>query len=253
MNTPDARDDFQRDLTRALNCLYDPTILRRSPLLDRFGLTGRPDAPIALQHLLTEAMEALQPAADTPPTANAWRLYQILRYRYLEGMTQEEVAHDLALSTRHLRRLEGDAVDLLTDALWLQAGSEDRASEDADAMPDSAAELAWLSRSLPGGGDAVDAAALVRGVLDTIQPLLEAQAVVVECRVTEDLPSLIAPAMAVRQALLHTLTTAARHASGGLLRVQCRPDVTMPLAHISVEAGGARARRAIWMPPMTWR
>ncbi len=242
MNNSDAKNDFRHDLARDLSYLYDPATLRRSPLLDRLGLAGRADAPAALQRRLTEAIEALQPAADTPPTTNAWRLYQILRYRYLEGMTQEEVAGDLALSTRHLRRLEGDAVDLLADALWVYARDVEPApGVGDDAMPGPAAELAWLSKSLPTGADPVDAAQLVRGVLETIQPLLEGQAVAVACHVAEDMPPLAAPAMAVRQALLHTLTTAARHAPAGSVRVTCHVDAASPRARITVEAQAGRA------------
>ena len=52
----------------ALNHLYDPDELRRSPLTRTFGVAGEFDAAASLQRILTDAIEALRPAADEPPS-----------------------------------------------------------------------------------------------------------------------------------------------------------------------------------------
>ncbi len=71
-----------------------------------FDLADRSQGAAALQRLLTDAIEALRPGAETPHDSGQWRAYQILRRRYTEQAPQTTVAADLGLSVRHVQREE---------------------------------------------------------------------------------------------------------------------------------------------------
>ena len=159
METSPVRLSFTRELRGALNDLYDPATLRNSPLARLFGVDGREDTPSALRRVLTNAIEALKPDSDVPPGASARRIYQVLHYRYAEQCTQREVATDLALSIRQLRRQEKLAVQVLANYLWSRYSLErethlldtssqgdDEASPANAGAPSREQELQWLKK-----------------------------------------------------------------------------------------------------------
>ena len=114
-------DQFVGNLRSALHYLYDPDQLRRSPLAALFGVSGF-DAVSALQRILTDAVEALQPGADEPPQSRAWRIYDALVYRYVRRFERDVVADQLGISGRQLRREQRAALEVLADYLWKQYG-----------------------------------------------------------------------------------------------------------------------------------
>ncbi|NLE46624.1 MAG: sigma-70 family RNA polymerase sigma factor, partial [Chloroflexi bacterium] len=186
---------FLDELQDALQHLYDPATLRESPLLALFGLESSHDPIGALRQQLLSAIRALKPADRVPLHAESWRIYHVLTYRYVEQMPQQEVALDLSLSVRHLRRQEREAISVLGDTLLASGGidlaalpsdapkPEDRKSEleSWDARPGRAAhsappltsdhELAWLRQSVPS--ETMDVAALVETALETARPLAD--------------------------------------------------------------------------------
>ena len=102
---------FIAALRKVLQNLYDPHELRASPLVQVFDLQG--DAAAGLRRLIFDAIQTLQPGGDVPPHAQAWRIYQIITYRYLEQSSQAVVASNLGLSIRQLRRQERVAESVL--------------------------------------------------------------------------------------------------------------------------------------------
>ncbi len=132
-------DQFVGCLRSALHHLYDPDQLRRSPLAALFGVGGF-DASAALQRILTEAIEALQPSPTEPPQSRAWRIYDALAYRYVRGFDRDVVADQLGISGRQLRREQRAALEVLAGHLWRQFGLA--AAPAAPADPPGAAALA---------------------------------------------------------------------------------------------------------------
>ncbi len=100
------RQEFLTHLRQALNHLYEPDRLRQNPLVALFGVANRPDAFSAMQNILIEAIEALDPRSDEPRQSQAWELRELLSYHYLQQMTQQQVARQLGMSVRDLRRKE---------------------------------------------------------------------------------------------------------------------------------------------------
>jgi len=238
---------FFRELRLALQHLYDPAELRRSPLLRVFGVDGEEDPPAALRQLLLKAIEALKPGPNVPPQANAWRLYHVLSNRYVEQFTQREVATDLGLSIRQLRRQENEAIGVLADYLagrhgrqlrhissMVAGGGDEPSPEDGEA-PSREQELEWLKRSFPS--EPVGVAEVVQEALRTVAPLAQAMGVRTGCALPEGLPHLAVQRTSMRQALLNILTAAVRSAPGGRVEVQAELCAQKVCIHIQPAKG----------------
>lgn len=221
---------FIEEIRQALQGLYDPMELRHSPLLARFGLERQPNPALALQETLIGAIHALKPAASVPPQTAAQRLYRILVYRYIEQSPQKEVANDLALSIRQLRRLENEAIALLADSLAQRYGlapavkpgrvSDQGSAAGAPPLADRKTEFAWLRKSLPI--EAADVEQLVQSALRTAEPVLNALGVTVEVHVMTDLPPVACRVTTLRQALLNLVIAAGRTVPSGRVEIVLR-------------------------------
>ncbi len=97
MEEDSAKTWLEDQLRKVLNGLYDPVVLSSPPLPQLFNLDKRHDTTSALQRLLINAIESLRPTASTPLDSQIWRVYQILRRRYTEQLTQQQVACNLGL------------------------------------------------------------------------------------------------------------------------------------------------------------
>lgn len=149
------REQFVAALRAALMQLDDYQNLRHSPLLPRLGQdatgTNLGGNPVALQQRLVAAIHALK---DDPTTAHA---YPLLHYRYVEHLSQAEVAFQLGVSVRQLRRDQNNAIELLAETLWRQLPSTPRVAAPTDAHTDAPvdtdaleAEVDWVRRQHSG-------------------------------------------------------------------------------------------------------
>jgi len=248
--TDTARAIFSRALRQALNHLYDPGTLRRSPLIHFFDLDQRTNSVSALQTILNDAIEALKPDSTVPTESNAWRIYHILYYRHTEQSPQREVANDLALSVRQLRRQERVALEVLAGHLWGRYYSEDKAlalalssqngsksTSPKKRTPSREQELAWFEESEPSRP--TNAREVIDGVLDIIHQLVEDLEVSLISDVPDELPLMTARPTALRQGLFYVLTLAARRVPGG--RVTLTMRTTRRRTHIHIQVAAQRA------------
>jgi CheY-like chemotaxis protein len=189
MQTSTAKAWFSGKLRTALVALYDPSVLGNSPLAGLLGAGPHGDPVATIRRALTEGVEALRPCYGTPQESRTWRVYQILRRRYIEQLSQKQVAADLGLSIRQLQREEALAREVLADHLWaryelddkipahVQASGEevqdDEASEEAPSSRQE--ELEQLRASVPV--QMTDVGAMVSDVIETLRPLFSALAV----------------------------------------------------------------------------
>jgi CheY-like chemotaxis protein len=109
-------------LRRALNRLYDSVALRHSPLVDMLGLRDNPNPSEALRSLLESEIQSLSEGPGAPATSKNHRYYELLFYRYIQRFTQQEVAAQLGIGTRHLRREQAAAIEYLADRLRQRHG-----------------------------------------------------------------------------------------------------------------------------------
>ncbi|MGC9359394.1 MAG: response regulator [Anaerolineae bacterium] len=233
------RAEFSEAVRDVLPYLYDPVKLRKSPLL---GLLTASGDSAALREILVAGISALQPGPDVPAHSAAWRSYHVLTYRFVEGSSQREVALDLGVSVRQLRRYEHSAVQWLADALWRAHGLDQPANADGGqtvVAPSQgrAEELAWLRQSFPQESSSV--ADLVAGVLRTVGPLSRAAGVRIMCQVGEGLPAVAGQLGALRQGLVNLLTAAVRAAVGGVVQVAARAAKGEAWLEVRAIASGA--------------
>jgi CheY-like chemotaxis protein/transcriptional regulator with XRE-family HTH domain len=222
---------FAEHLGRVLNALYDPAVLRASPLVEVFDLRARRDPISELQRLLIGGIDDLRPAQGAPRDTRAWRIHQILRRRYVEQLTQRQVAADLGLSRRQLQREERSAREALAAHLWARYALGEKADRLVELRPGTgratseqvrADELARLGAS--DQAQATDVGALVGDVLATVRPLLEAARVSAAAMIEPELPRLMVRASVLRQALLNVTTALVHCAPGGEIAVAAGSD-----------------------------
>jgi CheY-like chemotaxis protein len=226
-----AKDQFARELQHALTALYDPAVLKNSLLVTLLEIQEPRDPVSALRRMLTEAIEALRPNEPMPRGSHGWRVYQVLRRRYIEQLTQHEVAQDLGLSIRQLQREEKIAREALADRLWAEHNVGARAAlltgvtqpEDASSTPPSTAqELKTLSDAT--SFQVIQLGDVIREVLDTLQPLLSATHTNADCELALDLPPVTTKPSLLRQALLNLASVAVQRVAGGRLVIKTEHD-----------------------------
>lgn len=222
-------EEFLEHLRGALNHLYDPDRLRRSPLAPLFGVADRFDTPYTLQRILTEAIEELEPGADVSHHSPARQTYELLFYRYVQQFSQREIADQLGMSVRHLRRKQHAALEALAYHLWEQFRLGDRVREGADVQvaaesatgPSVSEELAWLKDAPLGSSAELDH--VLPAVLDLARPLAAQHGSCLEVKVPDDLPAVAVHPVALRQALLSLLSVAIRRSRGRQVDISVRP------------------------------
>lgn len=210
---------FDSELRKALKYLYDPVMLRKSQLIPLLGLQGEANPAEALRRTIEETITALQPGHGVPTTAKSQRDYQILFYRYVQQFTQRDVANQLGISPRHLRREQSDAIQALAETLRLRSGAAPetlRREAETPSPPHNGAmdhEMEWLGDSL---GDYV---AEVEPVLAETLRLAEAVArkhqVQLDSTIAPDIPLIAVAQTVLKQIVLNLVTTAIRSAPGG--------------------------------------
>jgi len=113
-------ESFEAQVVEALRRLYEPTALARCALGDVVLRSDRgPGRSRALRELLVEAIEAMNPGPGVPFRSVACRSYNAIRMRYVEGLTTEAIAKELAVSERQAYRDVARAEREL--AAWLRS------------------------------------------------------------------------------------------------------------------------------------
>ena len=225
------KEQFLEDVRDALHHLYDPDRLRKSSLASLFGVGGRYDTPAALRRILTEVVEALEPNPNEPRQSHAWRMYDALLLRYVEQSSQQEVADQLSISPRQLRREERAALTALVDLLWERFDLDSRAPHDSDLEVQAepvGADLSTITRELAWIKDAAresptDTDQTLPAVLDLAQRLAEEHGTCLQIARADILPRLAVHPVAFRQIMLNLLSVAIPRASGGRLSVSIAP------------------------------
>ena len=224
------RDEFLSALRTALVRLNDFPSLRRSPLLPRL-LGAHGASPLQLQQRLLEAIEAVGQGGGP-----AQRAHEILYLRYVEQTGQSEVAAQLGVSVRQLRREQGNAIERLADVLAQRfpfapasenqpgpaaQGAEPGRFVGASPLSD---EFAWLRTQFTDETSTL--APSLAEALDHVSGLAQRRQVRLIQQLPAGLPTLAMPALVLRQLVTTLLTVALSRADLGALCVSARPADT---------------------------
>ena len=115
-----SRIDFANQIRMALLNLHDFASLQKLSLT---GLLSTPNGTLDqgvrfLRSEILDAIEQLNPTKNTSSRAKERRPYALLYGRYVQGMTTAELAEELAISVRQLRREQARALNAITALLW---------------------------------------------------------------------------------------------------------------------------------------
>ncbi len=216
-------------LRSALDHLYNPDKLYHNSLALLLGVAGREDTLVILRQILIAAIESLQPKIDVPHHSPVWRAYNVLFYRYVQQRTQRDVADQMALSVRHLRREQEAALEMLAHQLWAQfeLGAKLGVSRDKD--PPSAfwgagltvnENSAWLRDSALSAP--ANIAQVLAEVLRLARPLAVQHGVHMQITLPDTLPDVAVHASALQQALLSLLPVAMHRSPGGRVLISAK-------------------------------
>lgn len=230
---------FVEYLRDALEHLYDPDQLRRNPLIQLFNLSTQLDPTQELQSILSKAIELLEPREAVPMQTRAWRLYDLLVCRYLQQLSAHEVADQLGISRRHLRREQNAALETLSHRLWKQFELDARTEQGLasnfqattlnpiathsstleQSKPDATldGELEWL-RNL-SFEQATELDETLNDVLELVELLANRNRVTITSQIVTDLSKPAVHPMAIRQLLLNLLTLAIENTPDGRLKL----------------------------------
>ncbi len=223
------------ELKRALRNLYDPARLRKSPCAAYLGLPPGDETVGGLRRKLVEAIQSLKPQGHIPQSSKAWRMYHVLTYRYIEQMTQKQVAADMGLGIRQLRRLEGDALEALGRILAVRKAPgvvQPPPALDGERPSGTQQELDWLKQTTPC--ETFEIVPLIENILHTVTPLLVNLGTEVSFNTQPGLPALYGQSASIRQALMSLLAAIGQCAPGGKLSINI--DTCDPLIRVEVEA-----------------
>ena len=223
-------DTFLCRVRFALRHLYDASALQSSPLIEALGLSGSANAASGLRRTLIGTIRSLEPERDTPAHSQAWRVYEILLYRYVQQCSQLEAASQLGMSTRHLRREERKALAVLAPLLKGQLdisaggdegpGTQEITREDEEARSAINGELAWLEHASPE--EQVELGKALRVSLELANPMAVRYGVRLEVVDFQETHALAVHPVALRQVVLSLLSVAIRHASGERVSISVR-------------------------------
>jgi CheY-like chemotaxis protein len=223
---------FTRQLRTALVSLYDPPVIRNSPLTALFEVERRHNPMFALQYIILNAIEALKPNEAMPSGSRNWRVYQILRRRYSEQASQREVASELGLGLRQMQREENLARRTLGEYLWTTYHLENRVknltpppAQPVDPplvatmhVPTPTEELEKLRETVPAQMTDIEPA--IRGALKTLEPSLASLGVSVVYKIEQSLPRVWSRGPVLQQALVSLVSLAIRYTPGGKVCLQ---------------------------------
>lgn len=226
-------ESFAEEIQTALNRLYDPTFQPAPSFVDL--LTRRSLPSTGWQDLLLQAIREMEPPRSAPPETRSRRLYQVLTYRYVEQLTQEETAGRLHITARHVRREQNEAVAALAQILWQRAHH----AEVRDPSPDWSAQLRQELTSLQRHAveETAEVAESLRGVVDLLSPVLANGGVSLRLGALTPGLTAVVHAAGLRQLLVRSITEWARHLTSGAIEPSAFADDT----NILIQIHGDRA------------
>ena len=222
-------EEFVEQVRDALLHLYDLTYLQIHPLLAAIKSVGKSTTATcqSLRQSLLDAIGSLHPSPGVAAGSPAWRSYQILELRYIEGRDVDDVIDELALSRRQYYREHNRALQAVASLLWQRwqlADSVGPGGAVAASTPKGHVEdlARWEAEQLLSGERSlqIDPVEIIRGVRDLLRPLCTSRNVSLSINLAQRLPPLHGDRVALRQALLAVLTPVITRSGAGTVHVE---------------------------------
>ncbi|MCL6431628.1 MAG: response regulator [Anaerolineae bacterium] len=235
---------FGRLVRDALAHLYDFPYLQNCPLLREFDPTNalRPEERMLLVRTrILEAIEQMNTGSAHPGGSRQALAYNALNLHYVEGLSVQEVAKEMALSERQVYRELRRAEGILAGVLWSQLRTSASAAPSEAQLSRSELVLREAAR-LQDQETELDPLSLLRGVAAVVQPLASQRQVHLQCTATPQLRGVRVNRDIARQALVSMLSTVVRRSRpGSEVAVAAEPDRRGILIRIAFAPAGKSA------------
>jgi CheY-like chemotaxis protein len=210
----------------ALLNLHDFASLQKLSLT---GLLSTPNGTLDqgvrfLRSEILDAIEQLNPTKNTSSRAKERRPYALLYGRYVQGMTTAELAEELAISVRQLRREQARALNAITALLWeklagrLESDMDDQAlatNGSSEAAQTETEQLISQARM-----DDLVLTDLVNGVLNTLFSVAAGRNITLVNQLGNDLPLVRANRVVLRQGIMGLLSYVLQHLVTGQIIIE---------------------------------
>lgn len=186
---------FNEVIKDILGSLYDVATLETHPALFSviripIGYTGNKGEYVA--QLIFNAIERLRPTRkDLPVSAPEWRPYIVLKKRYVEGIAMQDLADQMAVSSRQLRRDHHKALEALTEILWAELYPNEPPESDVEPGP-----------VIEVHNEMLDLDETIRGVYTLVTKQFEKQGILVDFLFPPDFYPVITDRVILRQVLI---------------------------------------------------
>ncbi|MBC7078719.1 MAG: hypothetical protein H5T92_10510, partial [Synergistales bacterium] len=203
-----------------------------------------------MRRVIIQAIKALQPDPSCSLSSRSWRNYQILFYRYVQQLPQRDVANQLGISARHLRREETVAIESLALNLCARyhlprhlGSSLARVDTQRDSNEVIDREMRHLSDTLIA--EVADVSSVLAETKNLIQSLARHHQVLLDVRADDCLLPVAVPQMVLKEVLLNLMSTAIGAVPGGTVSITA--DIENQEVILSIKAFGASPNA--WQKP----
>lgn len=221
--------EFVHQVRNALAHLYDYAYLENHPLatlVDRERTLDQVSRAQKLRRLLLDCIESLRPGQAEKAPPDAVRAHAILFYRYVDGITMEEIAARRDLSERQAYRELEKGLDAVARVLEERVGTErvaqhlanvPRHATDNDRIQVAHAEVSRLRETMRA--ESLDLLDVLRGVASLLEPVSERASVEIVISAPDACPPILGDRVLLRQAFLNLLTQALHATEPGRLDI----------------------------------
>jgi CheY-like chemotaxis protein len=226
-------------IRKALNHLYNPEYLRRSPLVSILGIAGRFDTAKSLQRILNQAIESVKYKPGGSRDERRVYYHDLLYYRYVQKISQEEVASKFGISLRQFTREQDHSIDILAVILAEKYPVLADMLNNAQATPsvhrDVEANYYKLDPEPPELP--VNISRELNIVKNIVEPLARQKQIVIDTHLPPVLSCFLIHPVAFRQALLSMLNIAIHYAGMKKIFIQAQKVERNIQINLKVDAG----------------
>lgn len=238
-------EDLSRELSAAYERLYDIAYLRAHPLDGLSDLAAHPtqDRGWQMHHTLIKAIDDLNPGNRAPAMSKEWRRHRLMRMRYVDGLTPQDVADALAISRRQYYRVHDEAIHALAEAVLSR--QPDAAPQRAQPASSDRLELLRAERERHGAGNqAIQLAPVINSALSLLAERLTQHRIQIRLALPVALPALKADPKLLRQLLLSVTGYLVERADDAVLYVSAHDEAEVIQIEINVELASSAQRNA---------
>lgn len=205
---------FNQVVKDVLGSLYDVATLETHPALFSVirppsGYAGSKGEYVA--ELMLNTIEQLRPTRkDLPVSAPEWRPYLILKKRYADGIAIQELADQMAVSPRQLRRDHHKALEALTEILWTELYPDEPAESSGEPIP-----------IIEVHDEMLDLSDTIQGVFKLVRGQFEAGGIEVNFSFPGESNPVITDRVILRQVLISLFKDMLHNASCKSLTITC--------------------------------